>query len=301
MRVLGRSIGVAELGGRLCHKYSLDAVGDSAAALSYYFIFSLFPFLLFVTALIAYLPLQTPMEHLVGRVRPMVPAQVMALVEKQLRELVTRERPQLLTFGLLGSFWSASRGVDALRRCLNLAHGIKESRPLWKTELVTWVITLSGALLLLVAAAVLVAGGGLGLTLAGKLGIRVGFLSLMRGLRWPVLGLTFMTAAGLAYRFLPDIKGSFRGSFRFIAPGAAVGGSLWVLATWGFGLYVAAFGTYHLTYGTLGGVMILLTWLYLSGFIMLAGGELNAALEHVSTTTPKTAGHQARARRHVTA
>jgi membrane protein len=186
MRFFGSQIGVVELGKRLCRKYSLDAVADGAAALSYYFIFSLFPFLLFVVALIAYLPLQTPIEHFLGRVRPMVPAQAMDLVERQLRDLITRERPHLLTFGLLGSFWSASRGVDAIGRSLNLAHGIQESRPLWKTELVTWVMTFAGALFLLVATSVLIASGGFGLTMVGKLGIRAGFMSVMGGLRWPV-------------------------------------------------------------------------------------------------------------------
>lgn len=281
MRILEGRFGIAELAKRLYRKYSLDAVADSAAALSYYFVFSLFPFLLFVVALIAYLPLQTPIEQFLGRMRPMVPPQAMALVERQLHDLLTRERPHLLTFGLLGSFWSASRGVDALRRALNLAHGIKESRPLWRTELVTWAMTLSGAFLLLVAASVLIAGGGLGLTLAGKIGVRVGFLSIMGGLRWPLLGLTFMSAAGLAYRFLPDVKRTFRA----IAPGAVVSATLWVLTTWGFGKYAAAFGRYHLTYGALGGLMMLLTWLYLSGLLVVAGGELNVALEHGSTAT----------------
>jgi membrane protein len=279
MRVLGRTIRLAELGKRLYRKYSIDAVADSAAALSYYFFFSLFPFLLFIVALIAYLPLRTPIEEFVSRVRPMVPAQAMSLVEAQLRDLITRERPQVLTLGLLGSFWSASRGVDALRRALNLAHGVEESRSTWKTELACWGMTFSGALLLLVAASALIAGGGLGLSIAGKLGIRSGFLSTMRWLRWPVLGLTFMTATGLAYRFLPDTKQRFR----FVAPGAALGGLLWVLMTWVFGKYVAAFGSYHLTYGTLGGLMILLTWLYLSGFVTLAAGELNAGLAHPAT------------------
>jgi membrane protein len=280
MRFLERSIAITR---RIYRKYSSDAVADSAAALSYYFVFSLFPFLLFMAALIAYLPLQTPIEQFLGRVRPVVPAQAMALVDKQLHDLITRERPHLLTFGLLGSFWSASRGVNAARRALNLAQDIKESRPLWRTELMTWAVTLSGALLLLVATSVLIAGGGLGVTIAGKLGVRTGFLSVMGGLRWPLLGLTFMTAVGLAYRFLPDIK---RG-FRAIAPGALVSAALWVLTTWGFGRYVATFGRYHLTYGALGGFMMLLTWLYLSGFLVVAGGELNAAL---GSTTTSVAG-----------
>jgi len=141
--------------------------------------------------------------------------------------------------------------------------------------LVVWGVTIAGAILVLVAASALVAGGGVGAWIAGRLGVRSAFLSVMAWLRWPVLGLCFMAAAGLAYRLLPHVRQRFRG----VAPGAAVGAVAWVLATWGFGRYVAAFGSYDVTYGSLGGLMILLTWLYLSGFIAVTGGELNAVLE----------------------
>ena len=270
--------GSIDFGKRLYRKYSTDAVSGSAAAVSYYFLFSFFPFLLFVTALIAYLPLKTPVEHFLDRVRPVMPAQAMVLLDTHLGDLISRERPHLLTLGLLGSFWSASRGVDAVRRALNLAYGVEESRRLWKTELLAWGTTIAGALLVLVAASALIAGGGVGPWIAGKLGIRSGFMSVMRWLRWPVLGATFMTATGLTYRFLPDVKQRLR----FVASGAAAGALAWVLATWGFGQYVAAFGHYEVTYGSLGGVVILLTWLYLSAFITVAGGELNAVIEYAS-------------------
>jgi membrane protein len=273
------------LGKRLFQRYSTHAVTSSAAAVSYYFLFSFFPFLLFVTALIAYLPLATPAEHFLDRVRPVMPAQAMVLLDTHLRDLISRERPHLLTLGLLGGFWSASRGADAVRHALNLAHGVQESRPLWKTEILVWGATIAGALLVLVAASALIAGGGVGPWIAGKLGIRSGFLSVMRRLRWPVLGATFMTATGLAYRFLPDV----RRRLRFIAPGAVAGALAWVLATWGFGKYVAAFGDYDVTYGSLGGVVILLTWLYLSAFITVAGGELNVVIEQTSTQTNERA------------
>jgi membrane protein len=171
--------------------------------------------------------------------------------------------------------WSASRGVDAARRALNLAHGVRESRSWWKTELVSWGVTTAGVLLVLVAVSALIAGGGIGAWLAGQFGTRLAFLSVMRWLRWPVLGLIFMIAAGLAYRFLPDVQQRIPA----IAPGAVAGALVWVLVTWGFGRYVAAFGNYDVTYGSLGGVMILLTWLYLSGFVALAGSELNAVLQ----------------------
>ena len=274
MRVSGWEHRFALLGRRLYQKYALDAVATSGAALSYYFVFSLFPFLLFVVALIAYLPLETPVQEFIARLRLVVPAPAMSLVEGQVRDLITHERPHLVTLGLLGSFWSASRGVDALRQALNLAHAVKESRPPWKREVACWAVTLSGAVLLVLAAGALVAGGRLGVTLGGKLGIGAGFASAMRWLRWPVLGLTFMTTTGLAYRFLPAVKVRLRS----VAPGAAVSGFSWVLMTWLFGEYLAAFGKYHVTYGTLGGLMMLLTWLYLSGVTTLAGGELNAAL-----------------------
>ena len=263
---------------RVYRKHTTDAVAESAAAVSYYFLFSFFPFLLFVTALIAYLPLETPVENFLDRMRPVVPAQAMVLLDTHLRDLISRERPHLLTLGLLGSFWSASRGVDAVRRALNVAFGVKESRPLWKTEAVSWCTTFAGALLVMVAVAALVAGGGIGPWIAGKLGVRAGFVSVMHWLRWPVLGLTFMTAASLAYRFLPDVKQRLR----VIVPGAAAGALSWVLATWVFGLYVAAFGHYQVTYGSLGGVVILLTWLYLSGFITLAGVVHGALLVSVA-------------------
>jgi len=273
----GGSVGVRELGRRIYRKYSTDAVSSSAAAVSYYFLFSLFPLLLFVVALCAYLPLKLPLEQFLDRMRSMVPPETMALFESRLRSLISNERPQLLTLGLLGSFWSASRGVDTARRALNLVYGVHESRPLWKTELVSCSMTLAGGFLVLVATSALIAGGGVGLWIADTLGIESTFLSAMTWLRWPVLGMIFMATAGLAYWFLPDVKLPFK----LVVPGALVGALTWLLATWGFGQYVAAFGHYSVTYGSLGGVMILLTWLYLTGLITLTGGELNAVLKRV--------------------
>lgn len=284
--VLGRLImvhtarGAIEFCKRLYRRYSASAVTGSAAAVSYYFLFSFFPFLLFVTALVAYLPLKTPVEHFLDWMRPLMPAQAMVLLDTHLRDLIARERPHLLTLGLLGSFWSASRGVDAVRHALNLAYGVKESRPLWKTELLAWGTTITGALVVLFAASALIAGGGVGPWIAGKLGVRSGFVSTMHWLRWPILGTTFMTATGLAYRLLPNAKQRFR----FIVPGAAGGALVWMGATWAFGKYVADFGHYDVTYGSLGGVVILLTWLYLSAFVAVAGGELNAGVERALGT-----------------
>jgi membrane protein len=263
---------------RLYREYENDAVSDTAAQLSYYFLFSLFPFLFFLAALTGYLPLQQPMDELLTRIRPMMPAPAMALIEDHLRGLVSQGRPRLATFALLGSIWSASRGVDAVRRALNLAYDVKESRPAWKTQAISVTLTLAGAMAVLVAVAVLVAGGGVGFWVAGKLHVQTEFVWTMRWLRWPITAFVIMTIAALVYYLLPDVQQSFK----FITPGSVVGTILWMVATWGFGRYVSSFANYNVTYGSLGGVVILLSWLYMAGFIFIMGGEINAVLEHAS-------------------
>jgi len=269
-----------EFGKRLYDEYEKDAVSDTAAQLSYYFLFSLFPFLFFVAALTAYLPLRGPMEQLLARVRPMVPGEAMSLIDSHLRALVSQPRPRSLTFALLVSIWSASRGVDAVRRALNLAYDVTESRPWWKTQLASIGMTFAGAVLVLAAVALLIAGGQFGFWLAAKVGIEWYYVWVMNWLRWPLTALMIMTVAALAYYFLPDVKQSFK----FITPGSIGGTLLWLLVTWGFGQYVAAFGDYNVTYGSIGSVIVLLTWLYLSGFIFIMGGEVNAILEHAAAT-----------------
>jgi membrane protein len=136
--------------------------------------------------------------------------------------------------------------------------------------------------------ALLVAGGQLGFWVASKVGVQSQFMWTLRWLRWPITAVMIMTVAALAYYLLPDVKQDFK----FITPGSIIGTLLWLAATWGFGHYVVSFANYNVTYGSLGGVIVLLTWLYLSGFIFIMGGEVNAILEHASTTG-KAAGARA--------
>jgi membrane protein len=276
----GGHLGFVEFVKRLYREYEKDAVSDTSAQLSYYFLFSLFPFLFFLTSLIAYLPLGDTLNRTLDQIRPLVPAQAMALIDQHLRSLATETRPRLLTTALLVSIWSASRGVDAVRRALNLAYDVTESRPWWRTQIASLGMTLAGALLVLIAVGLLAAGGQLGFWIAAKIGIGSQFLIVLRWLRWPVTALMIMMVAALTYYFLPDVKQEFK----FITPGSVLGTLVWLVATWGFGRYVSSFSNYNVTYGSLGGVVVLLTWLYLSGFIFILGGEINAILEHASQT-----------------
>jgi membrane protein len=161
---------------------------------------------------------------------------------------------------------------------LNLAYDVKESRKWWRTELVAFGMTIGGSLLTLVAVAALTAGGSAGFWLAGKIGIAHEYVIMWSVLRWPVTALVIMLCVALAYYVLPDVKQRFK----FITPGSVIGTVIWLLCTWGFSVYAGNFGSYNVTYGSIGGVIVLLTWFYISGFVFLMGGEMNAIIEHAA-------------------
>jgi len=264
---------------RLYEEYENDAVADSAAALGYYFVFALFPFLFFLATLTAYVPyIRRSVDTIMARAQAILPEQALGLIDTHLRGLVEKPRPRLLTLGLLATLYSASRGVDALRKTLNLAYDVKESRKWWQTELAAFGMTIGGALLVLISIALLTAGGAAGFWLASHLGIAHEYVLVWRWLRWPVTAAVMMLCAALAYYLLPDVKQKFK----FITPGSVFGTIVWLLATWGFSVYVSNFGNYNVTYGSIGGVIVLLTWFYITGFIFLMGGEMNAIIEAVS-------------------
>jgi membrane protein len=270
-------------------EYEHDSVADSAAVLSYYFVYSLFPFLFFLTTLAVYIPhVQDSLQTALGRMHALLPPQALHIIDKNLHALVERPRPHLLTIGLLVTLYSASRGVDAVRKALNLAYDVKESRPFWKTELVAFGMTIGGALLVLIGIAALMAGGDLGHWLAEKLHIARAYVVVWSWLRWPVTAFIIMLSAAFAYYFLPDVEQEFR----FITPGSVLGTVVWLLATWGFAQYASHFGSYNVTFGSIGGVIVLMTWFYISGFIFLVGGEINAILES-KTAEGKASGARA--------
>jgi membrane protein len=276
-------------GKRLYEEYENDGVADNAAALSYYFVFALFPFLFFLTTLTAYVPyIRRSVDTILVRAHAILPEQAVALVDTHLRALVEKPRPRLLTLGLLATLYTASRGVDALRKTLNLAYDVKESRPWWKTEALAFGMTIGGAALTLVAITALTAGGSAGFWLAERIGIAKAYVFVWSWLRWPVTALIIMLCAALAYYLLPDVKQKFK----FITPGSAIGTVVWLAGTFGFSVYAAHFGSYNVTYGSIGGVIVLLTWFYITGFIFLMGGEMNAIIEAASPEG-KTSGARA--------
>jgi membrane protein len=263
---------------RVYRQFTDHAVSDTSASLSYYFIFSLFPFLFFLATLAPYLPLKNSVSTLIDRIRPVLPSQAVDLVAEHLTALVAQPRPRFVTVSLLVTLYSASRGIDAVRKGLNLAYDVTEARSWWKTETLAFGATIGGAALLMFGVAGLVAGGDAGNWIARHIGLESVYLVAWRWARWPVTAAAVMLCAALSYYFLPNVEQKFK----FITPGSVVGTLGWLAASFGFSVYVGHFGKYNVTYGSIGGVIILMTWFYISGFIFLMGGEINAILEHAS-------------------
>jgi membrane protein len=261
---------------RLYAEYANHGVADSASSLSYYFIFSLFPFLFFLTTLAAYIPqVSRSLDPMLARARLVLPGQAMAVVETHLNGLVNQPRPRLLTLGVLVAIYSASRGVDAVRKALNRAYDVKETRPMWKTELLAFGMTIGGGLLVLVGITLLIVGSNAGFWVARHLGIGNVFVTIISWIRWPITAAVITLGAALSYYILPNVKQEFK----FITPGSIIGTLVWFLSSWGFSEYVGNFGSYNATYGSIGGVIVLMTWFFITGFILIMGGEINAILE----------------------
>lgn len=280
MRINGWLQGMSFVGfvKKVAKEFKNDAVTDTAAQLSYYFLFALFPFLFAVVTLAAYLPLGENVADLMMKLKAVMPGDAFKLIEEQMNALVTRERPQLLSVGVVVALWTASRGVDAFRKALNLAYDVKESRSWFKVNALAIAMTIAGALLMLLGVSFMVIGGQAGEWIAEKLHIHRAWAVAWSVLRFPLTAGAVMLASALTYYVLPDVKQKFK----YITPGSVLGTLLWIGATYGFTAYVERFGRYNITYGAIGGVVVLMLWLYITGMIFIVGGEINAVLEHAS-------------------
>ena len=257
-----------------------DNVMGYAAQLAYYFLFAIFPFFIFLTALLAYVPIPDLMEQIMGLLDDFVPAEASDILQQNVQDLVTRQRGGLLSFGILLALLLASNAMAAVSDSLNHAYGVKESRPFWKVRALALVMTIGLAVLVIASMALLIFGPELGSLLAMRFGVGPEFEILWDLVRWPIVVVLLMFAAALIYYFAPDVQQEWR----WITPGSVLAVLAWVAASLLFRYYVEHFGQYNRTYGSIGAIIVLLTWMYLSGFFLLLGGEINAEVEHGAKT-----------------
>jgi len=267
-----------ELLKRTAKEASDDDILGLAAQLSYYFFLALFPAVLFLLALASFFPLINFIDEIVGALRPIAPADVLGLLEDQLRRLSNADSGGILTIGILGAIWSSSAAVVAIIGSLNRAYDIEEGRPWWKVRLTAIALTIGLALLVLVSFTLIVAGPAIADRLATSLGLGEAFAWTWKILQWPIAFALVSTAVGLVYYFAPDAEQDWV----WITPGAVLSTLLWIVVSLALKFYVANFTDYNAAYGAVGGVIILLLWFYISGLAILVGAEMNAEIEHAS-------------------
>jgi membrane protein len=268
----------SELARRTWHDALEDDVFGLAAQLSYYFFLALFPAILFLLAIASFFPLANLTDDLAQSLAPVVSSQVLDLIQDQMRRLANNESGGLLTFGVAGALWSSSAALVSIVGALNRAYDIEEGRPWWKVRLLAIGLTVGVALFVLVALSLVLVGPTLAESLGRATGWGAPFEWTWLVLQWPLVFAMVSVAVGLVYYFGPDAEQDWA----WITPGAVAATFLWLVASLIFKIYIANFTDYNATYGTIGGVIVLLLWFYVSGLALLAGAELNAEIEHAS-------------------
>jgi membrane protein len=254
-----------------------DAQG-LAAQLSYYFFLSLFPTLLCLIALASLFPLQDLTDEVVAFLQPVAPAEVIAIIREQMLKIADGGDTAVLSFGVLTALWSSSAAMGAIVNAMNRAYDIEEGRPWWKVKLTAVLLTIGLAFFILIALTLVLAGPQLADLASRWFGLPAVWAWIWKVGQWPIVFLLISTGVGLIYYFAPDAEQDWV----WITPGSIVAAVLWLAGSLGFRYYVVTFTDYEATYGTVGGIIVLLLWFYLTGLVIVVGAEMNAEIEHAS-------------------
>jgi membrane protein len=257
-------------------EFQRDDTLGLAAQLAYYLILALFPFILVLVSLMGTFGSPELASEVLGYFRQVVPQQAYEIIETFTANIISgrAEAPGLLSFGILFTVWAASGAFAALINALNRAYDVQETRPFWKVRGLAILMTLGLSVLILVGVLLLVFGPQIGVVIANVFGLGDLFLLVWDIVRWPVALFFMIFTVALLYYLAPDANQPFR----WITPGGLIGVILWVLASVAFNFYVSNFGSYNKTYGSIGAVIVLLLYLYISSLTILFGATLNATL-----------------------
>jgi membrane protein len=270
-----------ELVKRVWQQINEDDVWGRAAQLSYYFLLALFPLLIFLTSVIGIIMGSgTGLRHsLFNYLSRVMPPSAFKLVDDTMYEVSRASGGGKISFGILAALWAASNGMGAISESLNAAYDVEESRPWWRARLVSILLTIAIALLTMTALVLILNGGNI----ADKVAIYFGFGDLFtvvwKVLQWPIVIFFILLSFSLIYFFAPDLKDQ---DWKWVTPGSLIGVGLWLLVSFLFRVYLGFFDSYSATYGSLGAVIVLMLWFYLTGLAILIGGEINSEIENAA-------------------
>lgn len=270
-----------ELGRRVWGQMSEDDVWGRAAQLSYYFLLALFPLLIFITSIIGLiLGSGTGIRHsLFNYLSQVMPPSAFKLVDDAMFDVSKSSGGDKISFGILAALWAASNGMGAISESLNAAYNVKESRPWWRARLTSIALTIAIALLTMTALVLILYGGEIADKIAANYGLGGVFTTTWNILQWPIVLLFILLSFSLIYFFAPDLKDQ---DWKWVTPGSLIGVGLWLLVSFIFRVYLRFFDSYSATYGSLGAVIVLMLWFYLTGLAILIGGEINSEIENAA-------------------
>jgi membrane protein len=266
-----------KLGKNVWKELDHDEVGVRAASLAYYFVLAVFPAMLFILSIVGFFAASgTKMQQLLySDLARVLPNSASELFHKTMDEIVKASGAGKAIVGIVGALWSASGGVSAVMQCLNIAYEVKERRPWWKQKLIAVGLTLALAVLVLSALGIVLFGGMAADHFANHGTFGHATILAWRIVQWPLV-LAFMFAAfAVTYYYAPDLE---EPEWHWITPGSALGLVFWLLASVLFKVYLHFFNSYSKSYGSLGAAIILLLWLYITGYAILFGGEVNSEI-----------------------
>jgi membrane protein len=255
-----------------------DNILDLAAQQAYYFFFALFPALLFVMALASFFPLQTLIDDVVSMVARIAPYDVVKILTDSIIGLSKQNSGGILTFAFIVAIWSSSGAMVSIITTLNTAYDVTESRPWWKTRLTAIALTIGIAAFILASMFLVIAGPTVAENIASRMQLGPVFKWTWMVLQWPLVFALVATAIGLTYYFAPDVEQDWV----WITPGSVLATLFWLAISLGLKFYYQMMPNANAAYGTIGGVMVLMLWFYVSGIALLLGAELNAEIEHAS-------------------
>ncbi|TYQ14978.1 UNVERIFIED_CONTAM: membrane protein [Acetivibrio alkalicellulosi] len=257
---------------RIYLKFKDDDVPALAAQLTYYLILSFFPFLIFLITLLSYTPITS--ERVIRDISTILPATSYGIILDTINQILASRSGTLLSIGMIAAIWTSSNGMNAVIRGINKAYNIDESRPFWVVRGISIIATIALAIGILFSFILLVLGELIGKNLFQFMGFSYLFISVWTIARYIIPILFMLLVFILLYRFTPNNSQHCRD----IIPGAVFSTAGWILISILFSFYVKNFNNYSNMYGSIGGVIVLLLWLYWISIIILLGGELNASI-----------------------
>jgi membrane protein len=268
-----------QLSKRVYHEVDEDEVFTRSAALSFYFVAALVPMLFFMMAMLGLFgrshDLESSLFTYAGR---FMPPDAYTLLQKTLREITSNSTGLKLIIGLLLALWSGSGGIRSIMDALNRCYHLKEGRPYWKQVVVSVVLTVVIAALTITALVIVLYGEAIAQFVGTHLGLSYVAVVGWRIVQWPIALFFVVLSFALMYYWLPDAEQQWV----WITPGSLIGVLLWIGASLGFRFYLHFSNSYSKTYGSLGAVIILLYWLFITGFAILIGGEINSEIEQAA-------------------